>query len=445
MKRTLALCLLVAACGKTLPLLPDGAGIGDAGIDAMPLPDASQDIGVTVLSTDQAATPLTGIAVIMLDATGTLIASGTTDGNGQFSHIASAGASVTIVRTINDNSGGADLTTIAGANPGDNLVFGAPAGNVAETGAMTIIYPTQFDGNSYEADDGCSTASTTSGNTMTLEHYSDCAATADLLLTSVTSANVSNHYIDVPNQMFTSGGQVDLTTLSWSDTPSKTFAYTDLPSALGTLLHINATVGNMSNGRASYRIEGNAPVSGATTSVALFVPPAGTQLEIESVIARTDSENWGSQEVYELSTQAAQYSLDVDTALASWIDTTSVAVDAATRVVSWTTGAADGAQEPNSAKAVIVDAYYTRVGGNFHWRMYAPTANSVTLPTLPSDVDSNGPTSSDSVSGQVLYLGSDGSYDSLRNAIDFLNYDAEAFLASTPSVTRITLDGIDEL
>ena len=445
MKRALALCLLATACGKTLPLLPDGAGGGDGGgIDALALSDASQLITVTVLSTDQAATPVASIPVILLDATGTLIASGTTDDHGQFTHAASAGASVTIVRTINNNTGGADLTTIAGANPGDALVFGAPAGSVVNSGAMTIVYPTIFDAEFYEADDGCSSASATSGNTITLQHYSECAAASELILTSVTSTNISNHYIDVPHQMFTDGNEIDLSTSQWTDTPTKTFAYANLPTNLSTLLHIDGSVAIMSNGRASYRIDDSATVSGTTASTTTFLPPVGTALEVQSQIARSDSENWGAQQIIEMTTPDAQYSLDVSAALSSWIDSSSVTFDPSIRTVGWTTGASDGAQAQNSAKAMAIDAYYSRVDGNYHWRVYAAAASSLTLPALPSAFATYAPNANDSVSDQVLYIGTNAgaSYDSIRNHIDFLNYDTEAFIANTPSVTRVTIDGL---
>ena len=44
----------------------------------------------------------------------------------------------------------------------------------------------------------------------------------------------------------------------------------------------------------------------------------------------------------------------------------------------------------------------------------------------------------------MLYIGTNAgaSYDSIRNHIDFLNYDTEAFIANTPSVTRVTIDGL---
>ena len=145
-----------------------------------------------------------------------------------------------------------------------------------------------------------------------------------------------------------------------------------------------------------------------------------------------------------MTTPDAQYSLDVSAALSSWIDSSSVTFDPSIRTVGWTTGASDGAQAQNSAKAMAIDAYYSRVDGNYHWRVYAAAASSLTLPALPSAFATYAPNANDSVSDQVLYIGTNAgaSYDSIRNHIDFLNYDTEAFIANTPSVTRVTIDGL---
>jgi hypothetical protein len=199
---------------------PDGSDSADGsdGADAV----ASGAVQVVVVT---ASGPESGVTVVFSDATGALVATGTTDATGSVTQDVAAGSQVT---ALFNTSNGPNLVTIVGVKPGDvlKLVDGPVYVNGANVQA-TIDAFTQGDASVsdyYISSAGCSTD--TNGAVGTFEYglgngCQNVSGQVPILVQALDSSNNGLAWQAAQGSLLASDAgvaSVDLTSTSWTTT-----------------------------------------------------------------------------------------------------------------------------------------------------------------------------------------------------------------------------------
>ncbi|MEZ4366253.1 MAG: hypothetical protein R2939_08175 [Kofleriaceae bacterium] len=420
--------VVLAGCGPLVVEPSDAAGTDGGGVDGALI----GAIEVTVSTGDVADTPAIGATVVFLGPDGAELDTQATDGNGHASATVPLGASVTVVRVRAD---GADLTTILGVAPGDDLAFGALREDAGiPRGPMSFPY-TAYGGMPAATGYGFYTACTTytpvlvGPNLPHPELDSRCPGTFEMLL--VAFGTQPTRYVYAPAVPFSDGGAYTFPN-TWTPMTELSVSYTQTPFDI--LSELRTTAGPVLDGRVRFAPGITTDPIAANHAVTLHVPQIGEGIQVATTLRRGEVQ--GSQLVVTRGVLSTSYGINLGDAMLPWLSAPIFDVGSAT--VTWTR---DGS---GADAAVVVDASYARSSGgqSYTWRVIAPGgATQIALPTLPASVGDLGPALGDSTSATVRLLGFDGgrAYADVRGEVDrHVDGGAEPWLRDT-GATRVTI------
>lgn len=387
--RIAVLFLVVVGCGKS-----GTAVTGDAPPDALdPAADALGDaqLGsatVTVLSIGH-QNPTANAPVLFTDPSGTSTEAHT-DANGQVIAAIAPGTSVT---AITDDG---FLTTITGAMPGDHLTFGLGRFHPAPT--LTVTFSDFAPGAAYTLYSPCARTSVTPpSTTVDLQFCNGPITDTDVYIlgsTSTMSATAAAHHVDLTTGALTIPN-------TW--TPFRTIDVTYTGFQVGEVSVASYDVPESYSGG-----PGSLDVTHTTLTIPATAPTQLIRTDVDNGIVAYQNQSF----IDRVDPSATTYTLS-SSELRPWI--TSVSFDVATRTASSVVPAG------LTGDVVVYDLGWSDGGGGYHWTVYAPTFQAVTLPTLPADmpdpVTTTGPNSklypSVAVYDSSLYT----SYDEIRPRI----------------------------
>lgn len=338
------------------------ATTGDAAGDAVSGDASSDGLGdaqlgsatVTVLSMAH-SNATANTPVLFTDPSGTSTEYHT-DANGQ---VTAAIAPGTLVTALTDDG---FLTSIVGAMPGDQLTIGL--GRFHSGTTVTVNFSDFAPGALYTLYSPCVHASVTPPSTS-----------VDLLFCNgeITDTDV---YILASTQSMTATAaahHVDLTagtlTIPNTWTPFRTIDVTYTGFAVGENLASDSydAPEGFSGG------PGSIDKPQVTMTIPATAPAVTIDTDVENGYVAGEDQSFSDR----IDPSATTYTLDAS-ALRPWI--TSVSFDPATRTAS------SVVPSGLTGDVVIYDIGWTNGGGGNHWTIFAPTFQSVTLPTLPADM-----------------------------------------------------------
>jgi hypothetical protein len=384
-----------AACGQVKDGTPDAP---DVTPDGPPAP-----VKVTVLTYAADGAPDTTAKMIYQDAMGRVVSEGSVDAMGKAEAMVPSGGTVTEVRIVTDTPTQltAQITSIVGVEPGDDLTFGvkqrATVTNQGGQTSMSANY-TPFPGATnhvFYTTCGAVGAGTTTPVTLT---FRDSCHGATFDLVGITSGVTPPRYVRLTGvnhqngQAFTiPGGFLAMSnfTVNALNVPTEVSAMT----ARRASMIEHAAVADQALGLGD-------PGAGTVTALVPYAPNVGSRAEVLLSFSRSDVPGTQTHAVH---TQAISSSIDIDldrqkvpwitpqgTLLtgASW--TTTVPGDMPDGMVMiWSAGWTDGIRNVNVA-----------------WRIaFAPSATGMTLPRLSpthSAVDPRAQTVPVTVNGGTL-------------------------------------------
>jgi len=369
--------LLVAACGEVITVDSDAAVDAPDQTDAAVEVDGPIDgpeeptgpIRVTVLA---AGVPVAGASVVASDGGGTR--SVVTGADGKATIEGRAGASVTAIIRVGKV---ASITTIAGAKPGDDLLFGDRRVPPTSPGAMTVkfkAFPGPGTVSTYRVDNSCRTRTTLS---------TVFEASLDYLGCDISSATVHIAALDSTGVLlgstsrfasFTAGGIIDATTATWKPALPLSARFTQVPFQASSLV-LRRWVGPPARQFQLATVRVDQP--NATQVASLKYPDVAGQTTMVTVLT---GETRQTQVFGEVLPAAATYEMSFENLPLPWIST--LAANAATRTVSWTetTGAA-----PDGGIATLT---YDIGDNDVTWKVIGPAGTvSATQVDLPAEHD----------------------------------------------------------
>jgi hypothetical protein len=346
-------------------------------------------VSVTVYATEGVRVPVPGATVLFTDATHTVTA--TTGADGVATAEIAAGTTVTVVRPgePEDDDDVFTIVTTLDVRPGDALVFGRtrtdlePDGPTLDpTDVMWVEMPVVAGADWYWVGSNCSWGSGSSGRLVTMTVDPACAAGGlDLLLLAYTDDDAPDGpkvlgFMQVDDVAFTAETTVTAPD-AWRQMETFDVSVRNVPA--GVTASGNYLYGRGGQIFSSWPLSTAFAVSGDTT-FELPAPPF-----VDEVTVRLSYTGPGEQSHQHLVPRGQDLAVDVGAGLLPWI--TGVALDAATRRLSWT--ATEGAPI-DGALAVLY--YRTASGVPGQWLVVAPAdVRAVTLPDL-SAVGAQAPT-----------------------------------------------------
>jgi hypothetical protein len=369
---------VVFACGDNKPGANPDASRPDASPDAPPpLP-----VKVTVLSkTTLDGAPDATAQVTFQDPSGATVFEGQVDAMGKLEAPLPAGGSVTAIRVTSDTATqlSADITTITGVIPGDDLTFGRKAAPLIRTQGnqttMTVNY-TPFPGaSSHTFLTTCQSASTGTTPQFTLSFRDSCrGSTFDLLIVASLPPPQPLRYVllkDIPHQ---DGGTITVPdSYASNDSPINTLNVPAEVSSLTVARNIvmkNFVVGGFGKNLGD-------PPAGTVTADVIHVPEAGLLTDVRVSTRRSDASGTQDHTLRRLGV-ASPVDVDLNQQQVPWLTNL-----ASTKTgVTWTTAVS----APNP------DGMITRWEGNWtdgtrtttiKWSIVHPgSATGIALPRL---------------------------------------------------------------
>jgi hypothetical protein len=408
----------LAACGKVegfadAAMAVDASDI-DAPVDAIPFGPVTVD----VRTQNGDGLPQIGATVVFVDTDGemTRVAAGQ---DGRATAMVHPGASVTAIWL---QSSGPRLVTILAVEPGDELKVGFPANpSEAPTGTSTITVPeltTPAEKYVYTACDSGSAFAGTGPVRTTWRARCD-QADSDVLVVGADPRGNLNQYLYRGNVANAERTTIALTG-EWRFIETFNIGFTDVPPATS---YISAVRRLRSGSSELFRTSNGTDVSTATPSFAIDqAPMAGDDMEIDLTVNRTPSEEWAYGQSNVRLRLPVNPTLQVRLADFALPFVTSSGLDLTSRSVTW-----EQTEGGIAADAVVSDTYFSRDPGDASpqtfttWRVIAPGGTtSLTLPTLPSELEELLPRSTDRTDrGTVVLLASSGhDYRAMRQLLD---------------------------
>ena len=360
----------LAACAGDV-----GSG-GDGGVDGPPPIDADPHgaIDVSVVSLTGDGMPEVGATVIVKDSEKEQTA--TTSAAGTASATVLPGATVTVARRIEGNT---FLTTVIGAEPGDQLHFGqrGPV-NAPVLGKMTFTFPLQPGASRYELSNGCKRG-TGSPTGAELEFAPGCGAGPhDVLITAFDTSQVLLGWLTALDVAFVADGSQRVTD---SFTPARRFtaSYTGVGAPIARFQTSRRT---LHEGRTYMSVFKDAVPTDGTATNAMPYADFGERMNIETFFFTSATALAPRQLITHRAGSSDTYAMDASTELLPWLS--NVQYDVATRTATW---ARDSSA--SGADAVVVRFRHRRSGNLVHewWLIAPPDVNTVTLPALPADLE----------------------------------------------------------
>lgn len=362
-------------------LMACGGGNEDDIPDAATSPDANAaNVQVTVIDLDGSAA--SGVGVVVSAPDGTIGDRALADNTGHASVFVHAGDSVTAAYTTPFST--TSLETVAGVQPGDDLVLGAYARTSA--GMFKLVYPAAPGNGQYLVYGPCAGGNAGNATTVMLPMSAECIdSSSELLVVAVNT----NQYLVAENVTITSGGAYTFPG-PWLDlTGTLEGDYTNLPNDVTGVQMFSRipTAQGFSTG------SGGAPTGGAVT-LGAFTPGVG-DVDVTSAFS---SSGGGNRTVSRQTDPVGPYLFDGSTLMPA-LATPSFDVATETMTV-------DSAGTPD---VVIAGLSY----GAVEWYLVEPAGGAIVLPALPSDMAPM-PTASDTV---LLYTSAERfglAYDAIR-------------------------------
>lgn len=379
------LVFVLAACGSVTANDPDGS-LPDP--DAPEVPVDNRPVKVIVLTSTGDGLPELTARVLFQDAAGNLVLDGMVDQAGQIESPLPTGGTVTTIRITDDTPAQlrAELSTITGVRPGDDLTFGAKARptitNQGGQTSMTFDYTPVTNATSHVFSTTCDTAS---GTTMTgpppaasvaLDFRDPChGATFDVLGVASGTALAAPRFLHVKNVMHEAGAKRDLVG-----------AFIEMKPFTVTTLNVPPGLSNMAVARASLldhtpvaaQSESLAnPAAGTIATSVPFAQGVGTRSEVNVTLNRSGAAGFQRHSM-RTPTLTPSATVDLDQQTVPWL----ADVTGTPSGITWTTtvgGDPDG-MAMRWAGQWTVGSRTTIVG----WRVAQPfAATGMTLPRLP--------------------------------------------------------------
>lgn len=367
--------VFVAACGEVQDTAPDGP------VDAPP-DAASAPVKVTVLNYLGDGAPDVAAQMIFQDLDGNVVFEGQVDAMGKLEAPLPTGGTVTEVRIVTDTATQlrAEITTIMGVKPGDDLTFGLkPRPTITNQGGQTTMsasFTPVSGATSHLFFTTCGTASAGAASPVTLTFRDSChGPTFDLVGVASGGTLTTPRFNRVLNINHQNGGSFTI--------PG---GFTTMSNFTVNAQNVPAEVSSWSVRRASM-LENTAvaeqavalgdPPAGTVSTVVPYAPAVGTRSQVTLSFVRPDAV--GSQ-VHIAHTPSLASSLDVDLGRQQvpWLSN----IVGTPTGTSWTTAvpgdASDGMLTLWTGRWVIGNR--TTIVG---WRIaHPPLATGLTLPRL---------------------------------------------------------------
>jgi hypothetical protein len=424
----------VAACGKVegfadaTPAAPDAIPYGAATVDVRTLNnDGLPEIGATVVFVDS-------------DGTITRVAAGQ---DGKATANVHPGSLVTAIWL---QASGPYLVTILDIEPGDELRVGRPAtlGN-AVTGTAALTVPETTPPSPKQAYTVCGSTPFEGTGPVTLQWFEYCdQADTDVIVASRDASGNESQYAyigNVPN-----GQRATIAVPGpWKFFETFNVGFTDLPAETRAI-EVRRTL--RSGALVLWQTGTGGEVTTQTPSFAIpGSPVAGDTMEVDVTVRRSNTETvyYGGSNF--------RLRLPVNTTLQARIADHALPfvgqpqLDLANRTIAWPQTAGGIA-----ADAIIVDTYFTRTppdaGSSIQtqWRVIAPGgATSLTLPTLPTELEEllPRPTDETNFGTLVLLASSDHDYRQVRATAD-LGYIDWVYGAGPAEARVISVSGLNQ-
>jgi hypothetical protein len=424
----LAWLAAAAACGKVKDSPPDGPDVPPDGPVA--------PVKVTVLTTAGDGAPEVMAKVLFQDPEGNVVFEGGVDPMGKIEAMLPRGGTVTSIRITTDTATtlSAQLNTITGVKPGDDLTFGYKArlNNVSGGGQTTMTANfTPVTGASHVFYTACGQSLGVTASPVTLTFRDSChGATFDLMAVASGGMLTTPRYIRLNDINYENGQSF---TIPVGFSPMSNFTI--------NALNVPAEISSMSGARSS--MLDNAAVAKQSASagdppagtVALTVPygtTVGTRAEVELSFARSADATGSQTHAVHTATIASSINIDLDRQKLPWFSS----------LVWNSTGATWNTVVPGDTPDGQIMLWTGRwtIGTrqtNISWRIaHAPSATEIKLPRLSpthAALDPQAQTAAiTSIGGNALYT---VDYDVLDG------YDG--YRQQPETLTFVTLDDIN--
>lgn len=371
----------LAACGSVTEDAPDGPGPGpDAAADA---PLDMRPVKVTVLTTSGDGQPELTARVVFQDAAGNVVLDGAVDATGKIESPLPSGGTVTAIRITSDTPAQlrADLATITGAAPGDELTIGAAARptitNQGGQTSMSATYTPVTGAASHQFFTTCGTASAGTTSPATLNFRDSChGATFDLVGVASGGSLATPRFVKLTNIGHANGGTFAIPG-GFASMGSFTINTQNVPPEISSLSATRASM--LANAAvAPQSVSEGDPGAGTVVSTVPFPAGVGTRSAVTVSLQRAGAAGI-QQHAIHTATLATAVNIDLDAQVVPWLANLNATPSGAT----WTTpvggGNPDGAltrwagQWAEGSRTVTVS-----------WRIAHPfAATGITLPRLP--------------------------------------------------------------
>lgn len=393
---------------------PDIDAAIDAPIDAPPIPTGPVTVTVTLfprafqLPPNGPPPPVPNIPVIVTHPDGSIGARGTTDAAGRVTLEVQPGSWVTAIFRVTTTPARAIVKTIAGVEPGDELVINGIGTSVPPTSApFTYAWPALPAGATYATvTDRCGRYATVSGTSVAARTEPYCAGASGALFLAISTVTGLHSYAHlpsvarVPGETYTAG--------PWQPAGTLPITVTDLPPQTTALAWLD--VGGLvpgdvqANGSGSHNLP---PVGGAATVTVPWPPPV-TRAHVMVSFGHVPSQ---VVQTLQVRTDAAG-SVSVSAGALLPFITTPATADLAARTIAWTQTA--GAPPDG----IHLELWHPTAD----WIMLVPPgATQYAFPRMPPDVaDAVPPTTGSAVAAYAYLLEYDHvtSYRAMRHLPD---------------------------
>lgn len=363
--RAWALLLAMAACGEVLE--PD-----------VPPPP----VKVTVLTYAGDGLPEPGAWMIFHDTEGRLVSEGPVDAMGKLEAPLPTGGSVTEVRIVVDTATvlRAEITTITGVHPGDDLTFGFKArptdvsqGGLTTMSASFTPAPGAADHRFYTT---CGVTSAGTTSPVTLSFRDSChGPTFDLLVVASGGALTVPQFISLSNVEYQSGQSFTVPG-GYSTMGSFTVNALSVPPEISSLVVTRSSMFEHTAVGSQTVMVGD-PAAGTVSVDVPFATGVGTRSEVSLTFSRSDA--FGEQQ-HSLHTSMLTSSVDVDLGHAAvpWLKNPAVTPTGLTWAIAAQGDGPDGMVSVWSGRW-MADGRAVNIG----WRIAHPVSTTgLPLPSL---------------------------------------------------------------
>lgn len=357
--------------------------------------DRGPRTGAAAITVRGWAGPAAGVSIVFHRPDGSAQELAVTDAAGKASAVITEGALVTVARFQPGTSNRYVLTTIAGVEPGDNLVLAEPVGSPL-TGFGAVSFPGPVDGaSSYRVDASCTAAFADEGYVSPLAMpvvSPACGASFDTVAIARAPGGALLAYataLGVPITGEAPSQSATVTLGPWqTEFGALDLDVTSVPAG-GTFVY--ATLSPRRNGRTFFQ-SGSGDAADVETlgsaSLALWYPPAlATSARLFATVEYGPYPHDGTGWVVEADAPLAPRSLDLATILPPRLSGAAlVAGEGGALVASWQQAAPDP-----SLDAIVVSTSWTGDDGEHLWTAVAAPATSFVFPALPPELSAFAP------------------------------------------------------